>query len=171
MKPRILILGGGSGGLVSANKLGDQHFMLKILISLIMFIFIYGCALNKEIYTPDININKKGSSFIKKKGSSVIKVHMKDGSLYILNSWKVDKNKRILKGNGTYYSIDRTSSNVNNFEIPIDSIAIIESNEVVPSKALELLVLIMRVSFEIFISLSEIDIGSCNINFKYCLSF
>jgi len=125
--------------LVSANKLGDQHFMLKILISLIMFIFIYGCALNKEIYTPDININ----------GSSVIKVHMKDGSLYILNSWKVDENKRILKGNGTYYSIDRTISNVNNFEIPIDSIAIIESNEVVPSKALELLVLTMRVSFEI----------------------
>jgi hypothetical protein len=130
--------------------------MLKILISLIMFIFIYGCALNKEIYTPDINTNKKGSS--------VIKVHMKDGSLYILNSWKVDKNKRILKGNGTYYSIDRTISNVNNFEIPVDSIAIIESNEVVPSKALELLVLIMRVSFEIFISLSEIDIGSCYIN-------
>jgi hypothetical protein len=132
--------------------------MLKILIS--MFIFIYGCALNKEIYTPDINTNKKGSSFIKKKGSSVIKVHMKDGSLYILNSWKVDKNKRILKGNGTYYSIDRTSSNVNNFEIPIDSIAIIESNEVVPSKALDLLVLIMRVYFEIFISLLKIDIPS-----------
>jgi len=112
--------------------------MLKILISFI-FVFIYGCALNKEIYTPDININ----------GSSVIKVHMKDGSLYILNSWKVDENKRILKGNGTYYSIDRTISNVNNFEIPIDSIAIIEANEVVPSKALELLVLTMRVSLRI----------------------
>ena len=112
--------------------------------------FIYGCALNKEIYTPDININKKGSSFIKKKGSSVIKVHMKNGSLYILNSWNVDENKRILKGNGTYYSIDRTSSNVNNFEIPIDSIAVIESNEVVPSKAIDLLVLAMRASFEIF---------------------
>ncbi|MFZ8805508.1 MAG: hypothetical protein ACO2PO_21370 [Candidatus Calescibacterium sp.] len=134
--------------MVSANKLGDQHFMLKILISLIMlimFIFIYGCALNKEIYTPDININKKGSS--------VIKVHMKNGSLYILNSWKVDKNKRILKGNGTYYSIDRTSSNVNNFEIPIDSIAIIESNEVVPSKALALLVLAMPVSLVSFVIL------------------
>ena len=117
MKPKILILGCRSGGLVSTNKLGDQHFMLKILISLIMSIFIYGCALNKEIYTPDINTNKKGSSFIKKKGSSVIKVHMKNGSLYILNYWKVDENKRILKGNGTYYSIDRKSSNVNNFEI------------------------------------------------------
>ncbi|MFZ8846868.1 MAG: hypothetical protein ACO2O6_06700, partial [Candidatus Hydrothermia bacterium] len=122
--------------------------LIKIFISLIMF--IYGCALNKEIYTPDININKKGSSFIKKKGSSVIKVHMKNGSLYILNSWNVDENKRILKGNGTYYSIDRTSSNVNNFEIPIDSIAVIESNEVVPSKAIDLLVLAMRASFEIF---------------------
>jgi hypothetical protein len=160
MKPKILILGGRNGGLVSTNKLGDQHFMLKILISFI-FVFIYGCALNKEIYTPDININKKGSSFIKKKGSSVIKVHMKDGSLYILNSWKVDKNKRILKGNGTYYSIDRTSSNVNNFEIPIDSIAIIESNEVVPSKALELLVLIVYLLLKILSELSEIDKGSC----------
>ena len=151
MKPRILILGCRSGGLISAKKLGDQHFMLKILISLIMFIFIYGCALNKEIYTPDININ----------GSSVIKVHMKDGSLYILNSWKVDENKRILKGNGTYYSIDRTSSNVNNFEIPIDSIAIIESNEVVSSKALELLVLIISLLLKILSELSEIDKGSC----------
>jgi hypothetical protein len=120
--------------------------LIKIFVSLIMF--IYGCALNKKIYTPkDIN----------KKGSSVIKVHMKNGSLYVLNSWNVDENKRILKGNGTYYSIDRKSSNVNNFEIPIDSIAIIESNEVVPSKAIDLLVLAMRASFEIFPYLVDVS--------------
>ncbi len=127
--------------------------LIKIFVSLIMF--IYGCALNKKIYTPkDIN----------KKGSSAIKVHMKNGSLYVLNSWNVDENKRILKGNGTYYSIDRKNSNVNNFEIPIDSIAIIESNEVVPSGAIAPLVLITSVSVALTaycLSNEKACFGSC----------
>jgi len=67
--------------------------------------------------------------------SEYLKVHMNDGTLYVLNSWNINGESRMIEGRGTYYNIRRnpvtqTSMAESDFLIYFDDIALLETNNV-----------------------------------------
>ncbi len=86
--------------------------MRKILVYLFIPIFsvlnFTSCDLytvKKKIYPPQL------ASQVAKISDKppFLKVHMKDGGLYILKSWEIDEENKTIRGKGIYYSIDRSS--------------------------------------------------------------
>lgn len=58
-----------------------------------------------------------------------LKAHLTDGKVYILkDSWEVDTTQNLLKGNGFQYDINRKLINAGPANIPLDSVAIMETN-------------------------------------------
>ena len=59
----------------------------------------------------------------------IIKTHMKNGDLYILNRWSYDNVHQTLQGNGSHYDQFRNELAANkNFALPIEEIALFEGN-------------------------------------------
>lgn len=71
-----------------------------------------------------------------------LKVHLKDGRLYSLSSWTIDEREKVVRGTGTGYAPDRSALPSGTFSLPLDSVALFETNVVEeswPSKALTII--------------------------------
>lgn len=81
-----------------------------------------GCA-----KTPTLHHGNEASlKKIQKK--SPIRVHTKDGHLYVLDQWWVSDSH--VAGKGQYYSVLRDSGSKGDFKIPFSDVAVIETREV-----------------------------------------
>ena len=60
--------------------------------------------------------------------SPFLKAHMHNGRVYILSSWKVDSEKQTVTGQGKILNANREVLETGEFTIPIDSVAIFETN-------------------------------------------
>lgn len=68
-----------------------------------------------------------------KEGALSLKVHMKDGSLYMINLWSVNDSDNILKARGDHYDYNRKlieSSIDSSFKINLDDVALFETNKI-----------------------------------------
>jgi len=131
--------------------------MRRFLNIFIIILLIWGCSpLTRVTYTP-----AEISSKLKDK--DVIKIHMKNGELYILDTYKVYDDT--IKGYGIYYSINRKDLKKGSFDISIDSIALIEYNTIsVPLISLAPLILMTGVSVSLTVfcqSNPKACFGSC----------
>jgi hypothetical protein len=62
-------------------------------------------------------------------GPPFLKVHMKNGELYVLNEdWKLNVDQKFIFGKGTRYSFNRKQYYVDSFQIQLDSVALFETN-------------------------------------------
>lgn len=62
-----------------------------------------------------------------------LKAHMKDGSVYILkDTWHIDSAVRMVTGTGTLYNFNRVMLMQGDFSVPVDSVAIFETNSRIP---------------------------------------
>jgi len=57
-----------------------------------------------------------------------LKVHMRDGTLYVLSPWSIDNATRMLRGEGQRFDVDRTVLAHGPVEIPVDSAVLFETN-------------------------------------------
>lgn len=57
-----------------------------------------------------------------------LKAHMRDGSLVVLSSWTANDTTRVVNGTGQRYGVDRVLLSDSAHVIPIDSVAIFETN-------------------------------------------
>lgn len=58
-----------------------------------------------------------------------LKAHLKNGDICILmDSWKIDTTRNIVNGNGTKYDLNRNKVFEGTINIPVDSVAIFETN-------------------------------------------
>ncbi len=64
-----------------------------------------------------------------------LKAHMPEGGLYLLTNWQIDEDQRIIKGNGSLMNARRDVIASGPFVVPLDSVAIFESNVVSTSSA------------------------------------
>ena len=94
---------------------------LLCCIILFAFTFLHGCgyALKRSLTAPAQFQSLDNSS-------PFLKAHMHDGRVYILSSWKVDSEKVI--GQGEVLNANRETLETGEFTIPIDSVAIFETN-------------------------------------------
>jgi len=65
-----------------------------------------------------------------------LKAHMRDGSLYVLDSWKVLPGDSAVEGTGERRDVNRDAVGGGPFVIPIDSVALFETNVVQTSPAM-----------------------------------
>jgi hypothetical protein len=78
--------------------------------------------------------------------SPYLKIHMKDGGLYVLAKWRVDDAAREVSGDGERFSLSREVVASGAFRIAIDEIALLETNVVQRSGAAVALAVITGVS-------------------------
>lgn len=86
-------------------------------------IFLQGCdyALKRQLTAPTLfPILDDSSPFLK--------AHTYDGRVYILSSWKVDSENQTVTGQGEILNVNRETLETGEFTIPIDSVAIFETN-------------------------------------------
>ena len=60
--------------------------------------------------------------------SPFLKAHMHDGRVYVLSSWKVDSENQTVIGQGKVLNVNREVLETGEFTIPVDSVAIFETN-------------------------------------------
>ena len=78
--------------------------------------------------------------------SPYLKVHMKDGDLYVLSKWRVDDAAREVSGDGERFGVSREIVASGTFRIAIDEIALLETNVLQQSRAAVALAVITGVS-------------------------
>lgn len=115
-----------------------QGFDLPGSTVLFIFLIIFLCAcgpsqLQRQLIAPTSDFD-----FIKDKEGKFLKVHMKDGGLYMLDTWHELEalDTPFIYGTGKYYDLNRTlvreyDSGLagNAFKIPFEQIALFESNQ------------------------------------------
>ena len=60
--------------------------------------------------------------------SKFLKVHMRDGGLYVLGDWQVDESKGQLVGSGAFYNANRKQVSSGNQVIALAEVALLETN-------------------------------------------
>lgn len=60
--------------------------------------------------------------------AAFLKVHMKDGSLYVLSAWQAHDSSRVVTGTGRRYALDRAILPDSAHTLSLDSVAIFETN-------------------------------------------
>ena len=78
--------------------------------------------------------------------SPYLKVHMKDGELYVLSNWRIDESARQVVGEGERLGLERKTLERDTFTIPLDAVALFETNVVHHSPAVAALAVITGIS-------------------------
>ena len=91
---------------------------------LFIFTFLYGCDLHK--LERELTVPTQFQSL--DSNSPFLKAHMHDGKVYILSSWEVDSENQTVTGQGEVSNVNREILETGEFTIPVDSVAIFETN-------------------------------------------
>jgi hypothetical protein len=82
-----------------------------------------GCAL--RVSEPSLHPPAETPARTEK--APVLKVHMRSGELYVLDSWSL-KAAETLDGEGKLFSLDRREQSHGRYSLPLDSIALVETD-------------------------------------------
>ena len=96
-------------------------------IVLFIFIFLYGCA---DLHVLERRLTLPTQVQSLDSNSPFLKAHMHDGKVYILSSWQVDSENQAVTGQGEVLNVNREILETGEFTIPVDSVAIFETNTV-----------------------------------------
>ena len=78
--------------------------------------------------------------------SAYLKVHAKDGQLYILSDWRVDEAARQISGRGERLNVARETLETGPLTVSLDDVALIETNVVQRSPAVAALAVVTGIS-------------------------
>jgi hypothetical protein len=110
------------------------------ILALFTFLLIIGC-INKKISRELKQVEEISG---KNKDGKYLKVHLKNGELYVLHSWEVDRENKLISGHGNHLNSNRIiidsrgsdrsnrktfSSSAPKYQIPFPDVAIVESND------------------------------------------
>ncbi len=65
--------------------------------------------------------------------SPYLKAHLKNGSLYVLSRWRADTAAAVIVGTGQLFDPNRAVVDTGEFHVPLDSVALFETNVLRPS--------------------------------------
>lgn len=99
-----------------------------LLVVAVTSVVAVGCAtrLHRTIVRPE------ALSTVDHK-APFLKVHMRDGSLYVLSPWTADDSARQVRGTGAHYDVGRVKVDSGQFVLSVDSAALFETNVARPS--------------------------------------
>ncbi|MFH1842420.1 MAG: hypothetical protein ABIF77_04380 [bacterium] len=111
-----------------------RHLALSCLL-LLTFMMIVGCTLKVQHRTLVEPVDYRSLASLDSR-SPVLKAHLSDGGLYILNNWTVDEETRTVHGTGALLDARRDTVTSGPLDVAVDSVAIFESNVLQNSQAL-----------------------------------
>jgi hypothetical protein len=129
---------------------------LVITIILAILILLGGCTASRQKRSLVIPDRARHLD----KSSSFLKAHMLDGNVYVLSPWRVNETRRVLSGKGSLLDVNRDTLALGTFSIPLDSVAIFETNQVSSSPS----VVAMSIMTGVSLALTTF----CLINPKTC---
>src|SRR5688500_13117486 len=99
-----------------------------VLLASLVSLAVVGCVqtLNRATVPP-------GAMQTVDKKAPFLKVHMRDGSLYVLSPWAAREDERRVTGTGARFGVDRQEVGRGDFSISLDSVALFETNVARPS--------------------------------------
>lgn len=111
----------------------------NLFVTMLFTSLFVGCVarhVERENITPD-SFQKSSTSQINqlKLSSPFLKAHMKNGNLYVFDSWQTDDAKLTISGRATLYSATRELIEKNQYTVGLDSIALLETNVIENSGA------------------------------------
>ena len=113
------------------NKNTITHVFLKgvtcrdLLCLTILFAFTFQCGC---VYYAERRLIKTAELQSLDINSPFLKAHMLDGQVYILSEWKIDSENQTVIGQGKILGVNREVLETGEFTIPIDSVALFETN-------------------------------------------
>lgn len=125
---------------------------LSILLMLSLLVATAGCGpsfkeIKRETLTrSDFSTLMDDDVKALGKSSPYMKVHMRNGNVYVLEDWSTDSTRQLIEGYGTLYSAQRDVLDQRRFRIGVDSVAIFETNVLRTSMAGRALTLFMGIT-------------------------
>lgn len=74
--------------------------------------------------------------------SPFLKCHLRDGGVYVLSPWKLGDDELAVTGHGTHLDADRRTLGEGDFTVPVDAVALFETNVVHRSPAVTALAIV-----------------------------
>jgi len=113
----------------------------KYQISFILAIFLLSACNYQKFINPNFRVtypslNQKVHMDSLK--TAYLKVHVKDGSVYLLDCWELAKSNEFLSGTGKKFNYNRSLIREGDFEIPVTDIVIMETNNIQSIKSLDM---------------------------------
>ena len=65
--------------------------------------------------------------------SPILKIHMKNGDVYVLHAWKIDDAARLVSGRGDHLGADRATVASGDWSVRFDDVALYETNTIITS--------------------------------------
>ena len=96
--------------------------------------------------------------------SKYLKAHLRNGEVYLLSDWTTDSADKVLSGTGDHFNANRELIKQGNLSIPIDSVALFETNVISKSLRLRSLATMTGISAAataICLSNTKACFGSC----------
>lgn len=90
----------------------------------VLMLGLLGCVIRTQrpaLLAPALSPAKTAAS-------PYLKVHMKSGELYVLGAWHVTSDNTRLEGTGTRYTVQREAAGAGTQSIPLDVVALLETN-------------------------------------------
>ena len=109
-----------------------------IMVSLL----VHGCGIQKQ--TRILTEPNKAETLDKR--SPYLKAHLRNGNVHVLSQWSVAPQGRVVSGEGTLLDANRQIIQEGKFAIPIDSVAIFETNVVQTSPSVTALPIVAGVT-------------------------
>jgi hypothetical protein len=118
----------------------------RIMTVLTCLALISGCS---SVQTMQRTMVEPSQPQTVDKKSPFLKAHMRDGSVYVLSPWSIDTIGRRVIGRGSRLDVNRVSEAASEQSIPIDSVALFETNVVKPHPTVGALTVVTGVSLAI----------------------
>jgi len=138
---------------------------VHLFIVFVFIILLPGCSLFNNV-TREVNTKESFRALTEKEIGDIksktpyLKVHMKNGYVYVLNNWVNDNKDNIVYGDGVLYNEERDSLKTGEFIVGMDSVSLLETNVLKPSGA--------QTALTIFAGITAAITVACIMNPKAC---
>jgi hypothetical protein len=126
----------------------------------VLFVQFSGCQsvrVSRENYAPT-------SALAINPSTPYLKVHMLNGDVYVLTGWTIDRESKEVRGTGKRFDFNRTLTKTDTFEIPIQGVALFETNSIATSGPIVAMTIVTGASLALTvfcISNPKACFGSC----------
>lgn len=96
---------------------------MTVILAIALALFLLSCR------TQRVSRELVAVENAKKLYAKYLKVHVSDGSLYLLTNWKINDKEKIISASGNLYDLNRRFITAGKFYIPFDKIAVLETND------------------------------------------
>ncbi len=108
----------------------EKHKMpYNVLTFCLLTIFVFSCNIRLNSSYRSVYENYNAFVHSNNAETNFLKVHYKNGFVSVFDDWKLNQSEDTLSGNGKLFNIRRAIDTEGEIKVPLDEIAIIETNQ------------------------------------------